>query len=226
MAGGKGERLKPLTLATPKPMLVVGDKPIIEHNIDRLIQYGIQHVTISVCYLKEQIMDYFGDGSSKGIKIDYVVEDEPLGTIGALSLVPTFSKDHILVMNSDILTNLDFADFFESYQQHNAEMIVATTPYQVNVPFAVMDVTQDNEVKGFAEKPKYTFYSNAGIYILQKKLLPLIPENSFYNATDMMNAVLENGLKLVSGPILGYWLDIGRMDDFKKAQEDIKHVSF
>lgn len=226
MAGGKGERLKPLTLATPKPMLIVGDKPIIEHNIDRLIQYGIQHITISVCYLKEQIMDYFGDGNKKGITIDYIIEETPLGTIGALSLIPKFSQEHILVMNSDILTNLDFGDFFESYQQHAAEMIVATTPYQVNVPFAVMEVTVDNEVKGFAEKPKYTFYSNAGIYILQKAIVPLIPANTYYHATDMMNAVLKKGFKLVSGPILGYWLDIGRMEDFNKAQEDIKHLSF
>ena len=115
--------------------------------------------------------------------------------------------------------------FFESYQRQAAEMIVATTPYHVNVPFAVMEVSHENVVKGFAEKPKYTFYSNAGIYILQKSMLPMIPSNSFYHATDMMNAILDKGFKLISGPILGYWLDIGRLEDYRKAQEDIKHLS-
>lgn len=225
MAGGKGERLRPLTLETPKPMLIVGDKPIIEHNIDRLISFGIQRITISVCYLKEVIMEYFGDGSSKGIRIDYVTEDAPLGTLGAITLVSDIRHDDILVMNSDILTNLDFDDFYTSYRDQAADMIVATTPYTVNIPFAVMQLTKENEVTGFYEKPRYTYYSNAGIYIFKRKFVDVIPRQRFYNATDLMQMLLEQKYKLTSEPILGYWLDVGRFDDYKKAQEDIKHLS-
>lgn len=225
MAGGEGKRLRPLTENTPKPLLIVGDKPIIEYNIDRLINFGIKTINLSINYLGDQLVDYFKDGTSKGIEIKYVREDKPLGTIGSVLLVENFYNDDIIVMNSDLLTNIDFSDFFKTYKESNADMAVATTSYHVDVPYAVLEVEGDGTaVKSLKEKPRYTYYSNAGIYIMNKKLLKMIPENEFYDITDLMDRVLEMNLKLITYPINGYWLDVGKHEDFKKAQEDIKHI--
>nr|WP_304608468.1 nucleotidyltransferase family protein [Pontibacter anaerobius] len=225
MAGGRGERLKPLTDDTPKPLLKVGDKPIIEHNIDRLISYGIDDVWISVRYLGEQLEAYFEDGSSKFINVKYVWEDEPLGTLGAVSKIEDFQHDYILVTNSDLLTNLDYEDFFLHFQKSDAALSVVTIPYTVNVPYAVLE-TENNNIISFKEKPTYTYYSNGGIYLLKKEVLGYIPSNSFYNTTDLMELLIEKGLKVSSYPLRGYWLDIGKHEDFKKAQEDIHHIKF
>lgn len=224
MAGGEGKRLRPLTENTPKPLLKVGDKPIIEYNIDRLINFGIKNINLSINYLGEQLVDYFGDGSAKGVGIKYVKEDKPLGTIGSILLVDEFHNDDIIVMNSDLLTNIDFADFFKSYQESGADMAVAATSYHVDVPYAVLEMGEGTEVKSLKEKPRYTYYSNAGIYIIKKDLLKIIPQNQFYDITDLMERVLEMNLKLITFPINGYWLDVGKHEDFKKAQEDIKHI--
>jgi len=226
MAGGKGERLRPFTDTVPKPMLMVGDKPIIEHNVDRLISYGITEIFISVKYLKEQIIDYLGDGSAKGISIKYITEEVPLGTIGALSLIENIKYDDILVMNSDLLTNIDLEDFFEYFQNHAAEMAVASIPYVVNVPYAVLE-TNHHKVKSFIEKPTYTYYSNGGIYFLKFSLKNALKNNEFFDATDLMNFVIaKNQNSLVHYPLLCYWLDIGKHQDYIKAQDDIKHLNF
>lgn len=223
MAGGKGERLKPLTNTIPKPMLKVGKKPIIEHNIDRLISYGIDHFYLSVRYLGEKIIDYFGNGENKNIKIDYITENQPLGTIGAVKQIENFAFEHILVMNSDLLTNIDYEAFYAYFIDYQADMAVATIPYQVNIPYGVLEINE-SEVVALKEKPTYTYYSNAGIYIFKKSLLSLIPENEFFNATDLMQTIIDKGLKLTHFPILGYWLDIGKPEDFEKAQKDVKYI--
>ncbi|MBC7915274.1 MAG: nucleotidyltransferase family protein [Pyrinomonadaceae bacterium] len=224
MAGGKGKRLMPLTQNTPKSLLKVGGKPIIEYNVDRFIQYGIKNIHISINYLGDQLVEYFGDGSNKGAKINYARETQPLGTIGSILLVNDFKFDDILVMNSDILTNIDLADFYKEYKNSGADMAVAATSYHVDVPYAVLEVDAVNEVQSLKEKPRYTYYSNAGIYILKKELLEMIPTGEFYDITDLMDAILNQGKKLITYPITGYWLDIGKHEDFKKAQEDIKHL--
>lgn len=226
MAGGEGRRLRPLTEKTPKPLLLVGDKPIIEYNIDRLKEVGVNTINISINYLGEQLEQYFGDGTQKGIQIKYVRETKALGTIGSVLLVKDFGHEDIIVMNSDLLTNIDFNDFFKAYQETNADMIVATTSYHVDVPYAVLEVNESNSVKSLKEKPRFTYYSNAGIYILNKKLLSMIPKDQFFDITDLMDRIIEMDLKLVTYPINGYWLDIGKHEDFKKAQEDIKHIKF
>ena len=226
MAGGEGKRLRPLTENTPKPLLKVGGKPIIEYNIDRLQQVGIKNITLSINYLGDQLVDYFGDGENKKLNIQYVREDEPLGTIGSILLVEEFQHDDIIVMNSDLLTNIDFKDFYKTYKDANADMAVAATTYHVDVPYAVLEADDKNKVVSLKEKPKYTYYSNAGIYILKKKLLKIIPEGQFYDITDLMERILEMNLKMMTYPINGYWLDIGKHEDFKKAQEDVKHIRF
>lgn len=223
MAGGRGERLRPLTDRIPKPLLKIGDKPIIEHNVDRLISYGIDDVWVSVRYLGEQIEAYFEDGSSKHIKVKYVWEDEPLGTLGAVSKIRDFQHDYILVSNSDLLTDLDYEDFFLDFQKNDAALSVVTIPYTVSVPYAVLE-TESNNIRSFKEKPTYTYYSNGGIYLLKKEVLGYIPKNIYYNTTDLMELLIEKGLRVCSYPLRGYWLDIGRPEDYQKAQEDIKHL--
>ncbi len=223
MAGGKGVRLHPLTLTTPKPLLKVGSKPIIEHNIDRLKSFGIQHIKICINYLGEQLISYFGDGKEKDINIDYVEEHEPLGTIGALKLVDNYENDSLLVMNSDLLTTINFEDIYQEFVSSKADMIVATIPYEVKIPYGVVE-TRDNEVVSLSEKPTYTYYSNAGIYILKKEIVDLIPKNQHFNATDLMERLFQMKKKVINYPILDYWLDIGKPHDYEKAQKDIKHL--
>lgn len=225
MAGGRGERLRPLTDTTPKPLLKIGDKPIIEHNIDRLISYGIDDIWICVRYLGEQLESFFENGKSKQVDIKYIWEDQPLGTLGAVSKISDFQHDYILVLNSDLLTNVDYEDFFLDFQENDAALSVVTIPYTVNVPYAVLDTT-DNRITNFKEKPSYTYYSNGGIYLLKKEVLKAIPKDTFYNATDLMSLLIEKGMKVCAYPLRGYWLDIGKPEDFKKAQEDINHIKF
>lgn len=202
----------------------IGGKPIIEYNIDRLINVGVKQLNLSINYLGDQLVDYFGDGSVKNASIQYVREDKPLGTIGSILLIDNFIHDDIIVMNSDLLTNIDFADFFKVFKESEADMAVAATSYHVDVPYAVLEVNEENRVSSLKEKPRYTYYSNAGIYILKKSLLKMIPEGEFYDITDLMDAMISSNKKLITYPITGYWLDIGKHEDFKKAQDDIKHI--
>jgi len=225
MAGGRGERLKPLTDNTPKPLLKIGEKPIIEHNIDRLVSYGVDDIWLSVRYLGDQLVDFFGEGLNKGIRIKYVWENEPLGTAGALGLIEDFVHDHILMMNSDLLTNIDFEDFFMFFQREEADFAVACIPFEINVPYAVME-TENKQVKGLKEKPTYTHYSNAGIYLMKKGVLSQIPREKHFNATDLMELLISQGKKVVAYPLVGYWLDIGKHDDYKKAQQDFHQIKF
>lgn len=225
MAGGRGERLRPLTDKVPKPMLQIGVKPIIEHNIDRLIKFGVNKIYISVKYLSNVIKEYFGDGSYKGIQIFYIDEEEPLGTIGAIGLIEDVENDTVLVMNSDILTNIDYEDFYNYYVEKKSNMCIASIPYQINIPYAVLELDNDR-ITSFSEKPTYTYYSNGGIYLLNKELLKRIPKNVFYNATDLLDDLIKSNFTVNHYPLLNYWLDIGKHQDFAKAQEDIKHISF
>lgn len=224
MAGGRGERLMPLTRDLPKPMLAVGKKPIIEHNIDRLIKFGISDIHISINYLGEKISSYFGDGSAKNCRISYIQEEMPLGTLGSVVLASDYRHEHLLVMNSDLLTNIDFSDFYNEFISRGADMAVATIPYHVDLPYAIMEIDTDTVVS-LREKPRYTYFANAGIYLLKKECLSLVPQNTFYNATDLMDALIKENKKLINYPILGYWLDIGKHEDFTKAQTDIQHLN-
>lgn len=225
MAGGRGERLRPLTDEVPKPMLHVGDKPIIEHNIDRLTLYGIEKIYISVKYKAEQIISYFNDGNNKGLQINYLHEEKPLGTLGAVQLIENIETDSILVMNSDLLTNIDFEGFYKLFEESRADMIVASTPYRVDVPYGVLETT-GNQITSLKEKPSYVYFSNAGIYLIRKEVLKRIPKGQFYNATDLMDELIADGKKVINYPIVHYWLDIGKPEDFQKAQNDIQFIKF
>ena len=225
MAGGRGERLRPLTDDVPKPLLKIGDKSIIDYNIDRIVNHGIRSIFITVKYLAEKIESHLGTGEDREIKINYIRETEPLGTIGSVSLIENYSNDYVLVMNSDLLTNIDLEDFYRNFQNENADMAVASVPYHVVVPYAVLE-KEENNIISFREKPTFTYYSNAGIYLIKKEMLKMIPVAKHFNATDFMQELINQGKKVIQYPILGYWLDIGRHEDFTKAQEDIKHIHF
>lgn len=223
MAGGRGERLRPLTDTRPKPLLPLGDKAIVEHNVDRLAECGIRRITFSIRYLGEQIREYFKDGSEKGIHIDYIEETSPLGTMGAVTLAAPFSKDTVLVMNSDLFTNINFEEFYLHFLRSKADMSVASIPYNVSIPYAVMK-TEEGRITEFQEKPTYTYYSNAGIYLIKRSLLNEIPYGERYDATDLMQHLIDTGRKVTPFPIVGYWIDIGKPEDYKKAQEFIKYI--
>lgn len=222
MAGGKGERLRPLTEKTPKPLLPVGGKCIIDHNIDRLMSYGINHVNVTVNYLREQIEEHYAE-SRKGVQVRTFREPKFLGTIGSIKFVDTFYNDTILVMNSDLFTNIDYEDFFLHFQKHNAEMSVAAVPYNVSIPYGILDL-DGREIKGLIEKPKYNYYANAGIYLIKKRALAEIPEDEFFNATDLIEKLIAQNKKVIRYPLNGTWIDIGNPQEYQKAQDLVKHL--
>lgn len=222
MAGGKGERLRPLTEKTPKPLIKVGEKCIIDYNIDSLISYGIKNIFVTVNYLGEQLEEHFKE-KRDGIKINTVKEPKYLGTIGSIKFVVSFYNDTILVMNSDLFTNIDYEDFYLHFKEHDADMSVAAVPYIVKVPYGVFNLEGRN-INGVTEKPTISYYANAGIYLIKKELLKLIPENKFYNATDFMSSLINNNYKVIRYPISGYWIDIGQHDELERAKEIAKHI--
>lgn len=222
MAGGKGERLRPLTEKTPKPLLPVGDKAIIDHNIDRLISYGIQHISVTVNYLKEQIEAHYQE-PRQGIKVQTVREPKYLGTIGSIRFVKEFHNETILVMNSDLFTNIDYEDFFLHFQSHNADMSVAAIPYDVSIPYGILDLEGRNII-GLLEKPKYNYYANAGIYLIKKGVLDEIPDDTFFNATDLIEKLIAEGKKVIRYPLNGTWIDIGNPQEYQKAKDLVKHL--
>ena len=218
MAGGRGKRLSPITDNIPKPMIKLNGKPIIEHNIDRLIKFGIKKIYISVNYLADQIESYFGDGSSKGIEINYIHENKKLGTAGALSLVEKFNSDNILLMNSDLFTNIDFEKLYLKLINDDLDMVISSKNYNVDLPYAVFE-TRKSSITNLSEKPTYTFPTNAGIYIFKNKFANLIPKNKFYDITDLISLLIEKEKKISHLPINGYWIDIGSPNDLKYAKQ-------
>ena len=224
MAGGKGERLRPLTEKTPKPLIKVGDKCIIDYNVDRLLTYGLRHISVTVNYLGEQLEEHFQE-ERDGVLIKTVREPKYLGTIGSIHFVSAFYNDTILVMNSDLFTNIDYEDFFLHFKQHDADMSVAAVPYVVKVPYGVFNL-KGREIKGVTEKPTISYYANAGIYLIKKKCLDLIPKDVFFNATDFMDKLIANNYKVIRYPISGYWIDIGQHDELERAREIAKHIRY
>ena len=222
MAGGKGERLRPLTETTPKPLVKVGDKCIIDYNIDNLIAYGVKHLNVTVNYLGEQLEEHFAEPRN-GVQVRTFREPKFLGTIGSIKFVDTFHNDYILVMNSDLFTDIDFEDFFLHFREHDAEMSVAAVPYNVSIPLGILDLDGRN-IKGLLEKPKYNYYANAGIYLLTKSAWAEIPEDTFFNATDLIEKLMAQGKSVIRYPLKGTWIDIGQHADLAKARDLVKHL--
>lgn len=222
MAGGKGERLRPLTEKTPKPLLEVGGKCIIDHNIDRLISYGVEHINVTINYLAEQMEEHFATPRD-GVQVRTFREPKFLGTIGGVKFVDTFYNDTILVMNSDLFTNIDYEDFFLHFQQNDAEMSVAAVPYNISVELGILDLDERN-IKGLLEKPKFNYYANAGIYLIKKRALAEIPENTFFHATHLVEKLIAQGKKVIRYPLNGTWIDIGTPQEYQKAKDLVRHL--
>ena len=222
MAGGKGERLRPLTEKTPKPLLPVGGKAIIDHNIDRLINYGVKHISVTVNYLGEQLEEHFKEPHN-GVHVNTVREPKFLGTIGSIRFVPEFFNDTVLVMNSDLFTNINYEDFYLHFKEHDADMSVAAVPYDVDIPLGILNLDGRNII-GLSEKPHFGYYANAGIYLIRKSALKLIPADKMFHSTDLVEALIAAGRKVIRFPINGTWIDIGTPQEYRRANELVSHM--
>lgn len=222
MAGGKGERLRPLTEKTPKPLLKVGEKCIIDHNIDRLIDYGVKHISVTVNYLKEQLEEHFTEPRGD-VKVQTVREPKFLGTIGSIRFVPEFFNDTVLVMNSDLFTNINYEDFYLHFKEHDADMSVAAVPYDVDIPLGILNLDGRN-ITGLSEKPHFGYYANAGIYLIKRSALDLIPEDTMFHSTDLVEGLIAAGRKVIRFPLNGTWIDIGTPQEFRRANDMVKHM--
>lgn len=223
MAGGKGERLRPMTLTTPKPLLKIGGKAIIDYNIAALARAGISDVSVTVNYLAEQLESHFAD-EVEGINVKCVRESEPMGTIGSAALVERASTSaDTLVMNSDILTTLSLEEMYLVHRKSGAAITIAAIPYNVSVPYAILSTDERGRVTGLQEKPSYSHYANAGIYIIANHLIDSLPRSGRTDATDLIEQAIEAGLHVGYFPISGTWIDIGSPTDFAHASELMSH---
>jgi dTDP-glucose pyrophosphorylase/CBS domain-containing protein len=222
MAGGFGKRLGSLTETTPKPLLPVGDKPILERIIEGLCKHGVVDIWLTTHYQAEQIRAHFGDGSKWGARIHYIHEETPLGTAGALSLLPKRFTTPFLLMNGDLLTRLNYRSLYRFHLDVDAVMTVCIKEHDIRVPYGVVEIDH-GMVHSLNEKPVSRFFINAGIYVLQPELLDHIPRNHRFNITELVERLFTEGKRVASFPIPGYWLDIGQMPDYEQAQEDVKN---
>lgn len=219
MAGGRGERLRPLTLTTPKPLLPVGDKPIIDYNVDELLACGVERIYVTVNYLKEQLITHFDQSRFEG-RVCCVAEPTRLGTMGSLALCPEFTHDTVLVMNSDLLTSLSFEQMWLRHNESGAALTMAAIPYTVSVPFAIVEA-EGRRITGLTEKPTYNYFANAGIYMMQRRIAESIPKGVCLDAPDLITSLIERGERVEYFPIDGRWIDIGSPDDYQLACKSI-----
>jgi dTDP-glucose pyrophosphorylase len=218
MAGGFGTRLKPLTDDCPKPLLKVGDKPILETVLLNFIKSGFHNFYISTHYLPEMIREYFGDGTKWGVSINYVHEEEPLGTGGALGLLPkSLPELPLIMMNGDVLTKVDLEDLLAFHNKHNANATMCVREYEYQVPFGVIE-SEGNNIRSMVEKPIQRFHVNAGIYVVGKEIVDSVKENEIVDMPTLLERFLDK--QVLKYPFYEYWLDIGRIDDFERAQQD------
>ncbi len=224
MAGGLGSRLRPLTNDLPKPLLEVGNKPILETIIANFAKYGFKNIILSVNYKSQMIEDYFGDGSTFGVSIEYIHENKKLGTAGALSLMKDKLTEPFFVMNGDLLTNVNLEHMLEYHTQNQAIATMGVREYDFQVPYGVVKI-KGHHIESIEEKPTHTFFVNGGVYFLDTEVLNYIPENSFYDMPVLFEKLIENKQKTISFLIREYWLDIGRMSDFEQANDEY-HEAF
>ena len=223
MVGGLGTRLRPLTEKTPKPMLKVGGKPILETIILNFKKYGFVNIILSVSYKSELIEEYFRDGSDFGVNIEYIREEQRMGTAGALSLMKDKLHEPFFVMNGDLLTNINFEQMMDYHLSNSSIATMGVREYDFQIPYGVVNI-DDGEITSIKEKPIHKFFVSGGVYILDTKSLDFIPDNEFYDMPTLFEKLIENGLKSVSFPIHEYWLDIGRMEEYKRANDEYYEV--
>lgn len=223
MVGGLGTRLRPLTEHTPKPMLKVGNKPILETIILNFKKHGFTNVILSVSYKSEIIEEYFGDGSSFGVNIEYIHEDKRMGTAGALSLIRDKLNEPFFVMNGDLLTNINFENMMNYHLSNKSIATMGVREYDFQVPYGVVNIEKENIIS-IEEKPVHKFFVSGGIYALDSKVLEFIPDDMFYDMPTLFEKMIEKSFKTISFPIHEYWLDIGRIEEYEKANNEYDKV--
>ncbi len=223
MAGGLGSRLKPLTVNCPKPLLKVGGKPILESIIESFIEQGFKNFYISINYKGEMIEEHFGNGFNLGVQINYIREDKRLGTAGPLKLLPETNTQPIIVMNGDILTKVDFRNLLDFHLSQEADATLSIREYQLEVPYGVVSI-QRNKFIGIKEKPKEKFHINAGLYVINPELIKYIPENTYFDMPELFKILARENRETVIYPIREYWMDIGHMDDYERANGEYREV--
>lgn len=221
MAGGFGTRLHPMTQHVPKPLLKVGKKPLLEHILDSLIGQGFHRFYISLHFMPEMIRAHFGDGSQWGVQIHYVLEDSPLGTAGALGLLPHSEIDApLLMLNGDLLTTVDYGELLEFHGAHGGAATLCVSRYEHRVPYGVV-VSDDHVVRSIEEKPAHAWFINAGIYVLSPALVHRVPAGQRLDMPELISREIAAGGGVTAFPLREYWLDVGRMAEFEKAQQDV-----
>lgn len=223
MVGGLGTRLYPLTETTPKPMLKVGNKPILQTIVEKFAEYGFINIVMCVNYKSHIIQDYFGDGSNFGVNIEYILEEQRMGTAGALSLFNVIPGEPFFVMNGDLLTNVNFEHLLDYHISQNAIATMGVREYDFQVPYGVVNVN-GNQILSIEEKPTHKFFVSAGIYMLSPEVLSMIPKNEFYDMPTLFEALIKHGKTTISFPIREYWLDIGRMEEYERANSEYNGV--
>lgn len=223
MAGGLGSRLGELTKNCPKPLLRVGNKPVLETILENCMEYGFTRFFISVNYKASMLKEYFGDGSRWGVQIKYLEENKRLGTGGALSLLPEVPTLPLLVMNADVLTKINFKHLLEFHEEHKSAATMCVREYEFQVPFGVVELN-NHRVEGITEKPVHHFFVNAGIYVLNPEAVSLVPTNDYFDMPALFGMLIRNNLESAAFPIREYWLDIGRKDDLERANGDYVEV--
>ena len=223
MAGGIGSRLHPMTKKTPKPLLKVGRKPLLETILEGFIEYNFHRFYISVNYKAEMVRKHFGDGSGWNVEIRYIEEKEPLGTAGALGILPEVPSEPMVVMNADVLTKINFKHLLDFHREQRSHATMCVREYDLQVPFGVVNVEGDRIV-GIEEKPVHTFFVNAGIYVLDPSLLSLLPAHAPLDMPDFFEHIIGAGHDTAVFPIREYWMDVGQIDDFKRADGDFARI--
>ncbi len=223
MAGGLGSRLRPLTDDCPKPMLKVGNKPLLETILENFMEYGFRRFYISVNYMADVVKEYFGDGSRWGADICYLQEDQKLGTAGALSLLPERTTEPLFVMNGDLLTKVNFSQLLDFHSSHGAGGTMCVREYDFQVPYGVVKI-DGHRIAGIDEKPIQRFFVNAGIYVLEPDVLDLIPANTFYDMPSLFEKMIGQKKETAVFPIREYWLDIGQLADYDRANGEFMQV--
>ncbi|MFC5401727.1 nucleotidyltransferase family protein [Cohnella soli] len=223
MAGGLGSRLGALTKDTPKPLLRINNKPILEIILENFIASGFHRFYISINYKWEMIQDYFGDGSRWGVEIRYLHEKERLGTAGSLSLIKDKPQESLLVINGDLLTKVDFQHLLDYHNDMNAIATMCVRDYELQVPYGVIKV-DSNKLTGIEEKPIQRYFINGGIYVIDPSVLEYIPSNTFFDMPTLFEQLIEKKRNTIVFPIREYWIDIGRLDDFERAAGEFAQV--
>lgn len=223
MVGGLGTRLRPLTEDTPKSMLIVGSKPILQTIVEKFAEYGFINIVMCVNYKSDMIQEYFGDGSQFGVHIEYILEEKRMGTAGALSLLKEIPDAPFFVMNGDLLTNINFEHLYQYHISTNSMATMCVREYDFQVPYGVVNI-QDSKITSIKEKPIHKFFVSAGIYMLNPEVIKYVQKNEFYDMPTLFEKLIEFNQNTLSFPIREYWLDIGRIEEYEKANNEYGNV--